>query len=98
MKKAFVLGLALSCLSGVALAQEGPDSDVTLKNGAGKEQATQNCSICHSLRYIVQNSPFMDKKGWTAEVNKMIHVMGAPISEQDAQAIISYLAENYGKK
>lgn len=97
MKKTLVLGLALSCLSGVAIAQEGKNNEVVLKDGHGKQEVMQNCSICHSVRYIPQNSPFLDKKGWAAEVNKMIHVMGAPISEQDAQVIIEYLAKNYGK-
>ena len=95
MKKVLILGVALSCLTGAAFADE---STIVLKDGAGKEQVTANCSICHSLRYIPQNSVFLDEKGWTAEVNKMIHVMGAPINEQDAQKIIGYLSENYGKK
>lgn len=98
MKKAFVLGLALSCLSGAVFAQEGKSEQVVLKDGPGKVETTQYCSICHSTRYIVQNSPFLDKKGWTAEVNKMRHVMGCPLNDQDAAKVINYLTENYGKK
>ena len=53
--------------------------------------------MCHSLDYIQMNSPFLDRKGWEASVNKMIKVMGAPIAEPDAQDIVDYLAGNYGK-
>jgi hypothetical protein len=53
--------------------------------------------MCHSLDYIPMNSVFLDRKGWEASVNKMVKVMGAPISEQDAAVITDYLARNYGK-
>jgi hypothetical protein len=43
------------------------------------------------------NSPFLDRRGWEASVNKMIKVMGAPIAESDAQNIVDYLAGRYGK-
>ena len=37
------------------------------------------CIACHSVDYIPMNSRFLDKAGWTADVNKMINVFGAPI-------------------
>jgi mono/diheme cytochrome c family protein len=77
-----------------ALAQEGK---VQLKDAPGKDKA-QVCVACHSLDYIPMNSPFMDKAGWTASVNKMINAFGAPIAKEDVDAIATYLAENYGKK
>ena len=43
------------------------------------------------------NSVFLDRKGWEASVSKMVKVMGAPISDQDAAAIVDYLARNYAK-
>ena len=42
------------------------------------------------------NSVFLNKAGWTAEVNKMIKVMGAPISEDQAARIVDYLTRYYG--
>jgi hypothetical protein len=42
------------------------------------------------------NSPFLDAAGWNAQVTKMIKVMGAPIGDVDAKAIVDYLAKNYG--
>lgn len=76
-----------------AAAEEKP---VVLKPGAGRETVEGNCSACHSLDYIVMNSPFLTAAGWTAEVTKMIKAFGAPISEADAKVIADYLARNYG--
>lgn len=77
-----------------AFAGEG---DVHLKDGPGKQLVEANCSMCHSLDYIQMNSPFLDRKGWEASVNKMIKAMGAPVAETDVQKIVDYLASQYGK-
>ena len=91
MRMLFTL-VALAVVGG-AWAQE---AKVQLKDGPGKEKAMQ-CVACHSLDYIEMNSPFMDKAGWTASVNKMINVFGAPIAKEDVDAIANYLAQNYGR-
>ena len=91
MKIAVLLGVLLTTS---ALADE---AQVTLKDAEGKPLVEANCSMCHSLDYIQMNSPFLDRKGWEASVNKMIKVMGAPIRPEDAPAIIDYLSRNYGK-
>ena len=75
-----------------ALAQE---SQLRLRDGPGRQLVEANCVMCHSLDYIPMNSPFLDRKGWEASVNKMIKVMGAPIAEADAQKITDYLAGQY---
>jgi len=77
-----------------ALAQEG---QLRLRDGPGRQLVEANCVMCHSLDYIPMNSPFLERKGWEASVNKMIKVMGAPIAEADAQKIVDYLAGQYGK-
>ena len=87
------LAFLLALLAGHAVAQE---QKVQLKDGPGKEKA-QVCVACHSLDYIPMNSPFMDKAGWTASVNKMINAFGAPIAKEDVDAIVTYLATNYGR-
>ena len=81
-------------LSGTAAAQE---DKVALKDAPGRDKAMQ-CVACHSLDYIQMNSRFLDKAGWTASVNKMINVFGAPIAKEDVDTIATYLSENYGKK
>ena len=91
MKSVLVLA---ACLALPALAGE---SEFQLKQGPGKSLAEANCSMCHSLDYIPMNSPFLDRKGWEASVNKMIKAMGAPVPAGDVQAIVDYLASQYGK-
>ena len=73
------------------------EGDLRLKDAPGRELVAANCSMCHSLDYIQMNSPFLDRKGWEASVNKMIKVMGAPVAEADVQMIVDYLAAQYGK-
>jgi hypothetical protein len=91
MKK---LLLALLLVPVAAFADE---SSVKLKPGPDVEVVNRNCGICHSLDMIQINSVFLDRKGWEAEVNKMIKVMGAPIKPEDAPRIVNYLAAHYGK-
>ena len=89
---AATLSLMLAVSAGVA-AQE---ANIVLKDGPGKDKAMQ-CVACHSLDYIQMNSPFLNKAGWTASVNKMINAFGAPIPKEDVETIATYLAQNYGK-
>jgi sulfite dehydrogenase (cytochrome) subunit B len=74
----------------------GAEPELALKPAPGHELVETNCQICHSLDYIPMNSPFLAQKGWDAEVHKMIKAYGAPLDDTDAQAIIDYLAKNYG--
>lgn len=87
---------AVALVIGVA-AQAADESSVHLAPGQGLEQVQAACSMCHSLDYIVMNSPFQDRAGWDKTVNKMVKVMGAPITPEDATAIVDYLAASYGK-
>jgi len=54
------------------------------------------CGACHSLSYVVMNSPFLGPAQWDAEVAKMIKAFGAPIDPADAKSIGDYLKANYG--
>ena len=69
---------------------------VPLKEAPGREAVEHNCVSCHSLDYLRTNSPFLDRKGWQAEVTKMTSVFGAPIAPEDAKTIVDYLVKNYG--
>lgn len=92
--KIFALVAATSAFGPVAVADE---SAIELKPGGGLEVVQQNCVTCHSADYIQMNSPFLDEKGWTAEVTKMVKAFGAPVEEADQKKIIEYLTANYGK-
>ncbi len=86
---------ALLTVAGVVIAAEG---NFKLKQAPGVEQVQANCVACHSLDYIELNSRFMDRKGWEAEVTKMMKAFGAPVKEEDVPAIVDYLAKEYGKQ
>ena len=88
----FVVALAL--VAGIVAAQE---RRLELKDAPGRAQLEANCASCHSLDYVVMNSAFLDRAGWDASVTKMIRAFGAPISPEDAKAIVDYLNANYGK-
>lgn len=72
-----------------------PSVKTDLKAGEGKDTTERFCSICHSLDYITMQPKFT-KTQWTAEVNKMIKVMGAPIPGESAKIIEDYLTAQYG--
>jgi mono/diheme cytochrome c family protein len=88
--------LAAALLLGTAAAAD--ESEVQLAEAQGKDLVVASCVMCHSLDYVPMNSRFLDRKGWEATVNKMIKVMGAPISPEDAAKIVDYLATQYGKR
>lgn len=76
-----------------------PDENrVQLKPGPARDLVIGRCAACHSQDYIPMNSPFLDRKGWEAEVNKMVKVYGAPMEPDEVAKIVDYLATNYGKK
>jgi hypothetical protein len=78
-------------------AAQADESSVRLTEADGVERVQASCAICHSLDYIVMNSPFQDRGGWEKTVNKMVKVMGAPITPEDSAAIVDYLTAHYGK-
>jgi mono/diheme cytochrome c family protein len=54
----------------------------------------QKCSICHST-----NRPKSEHKTaseWAATVESM-RKKGCPLTDEEAQVIVDYLAQNYGK-
>jgi mono/diheme cytochrome c family protein len=88
------LTASLLLVAGLAVAAE---QRIVLKDGPGRDKVEANCGSCHSIDYIVTNSPFMNRQVWDAEVTKMIKAFGAPISDADAKEISEYLARSYGQ-
>ena len=78
-------------------SQAADESAIALAAGAGRERVVAACSMCHSLDYIVMNSPFQDQAGWEKTVKKMATVYGAPITAEETAAIVAYLSSHYGK-
>ena len=92
--KALWLAVALALGTGIVVAQE---RRLELKDGPGRAQFEAGCATCHSVDYVLINSPFLDRNGWDAEVTKMVKTFGAPIAPDDAKVIVDYLSANYGK-
>jgi len=92
MRTLIAAALAASCATGWAA-----EAQFKLKDAPGVQQVYTNCMSCHSVDYIQLNSPFLDHKGWEAEVTKMMKAYGAPVKAEDVPAIVDYLARNYGK-
>jgi sulfite dehydrogenase (cytochrome) subunit B len=90
-------GAALLLGARVVVADDG-EAGVHLKAGAGRELTSSRCIICHSLEYIPANAPAMDPGAWQKTVQKMRDRFGAPINEDEARTILSYLSANYAEK
>ena len=91
--RTIIAALTVLAFSLPAVAEEKP---IDLKKAPGLDKVEGNCGSCHTLDYIVMNSPFPNAALWDAEVTKMIKVFGAPITDADAKEIAEYLKKNYG--
>ena len=87
---------ALLCLWMPALPARADESTLQLAAAPGVELVTARCVVCHSVDYILMNAPIQGRTGWEATVNKMIKVMQAPISTEEAATIVRYLEQRYG--
>jgi len=84
--------------AGIAISTHGGEAPVKLAPGEHAALVQSRCSICHSLDYIVMNSPFLSRTAWEGEVRKMMKIMGAPVSDSEVAPIVDYLTQNYGIK
>jgi hypothetical protein len=91
------LGSAL-LLTFVGAAANAGEASIKLASGAQTALVQLRCSTCHSLDYVVMNSPFLARAAWEAEVRKMMKVMGAPIPENEVAPIVDYLTQYYGAR
>lgn len=95
-----VLMLAASLVTAVASAREitlpADTSTLRVSDLPGYAIAQQKCGICHSADYISYQAPGMNQVQWTAEMLKMQHSYGAPISDDEIRLLGAYLAGSYG--
>jgi mono/diheme cytochrome c family protein len=73
-----------------------PDSHNIFPPGAGLQIANAQCMICHSAG-MVTRQPALNSAEWTAEVNKMRKVYGAPLPEEQVEPLVKYLTTINGK-
>jgi mono/diheme cytochrome c family protein len=73
-----------------------PTETAMLKPGPGAELVGSQCLICHSADYITTQPRDKPLAFWKAEVEKMKKVYGAPIADDQIDAVSAYLARTYG--
>lgn len=64
-----------------------------IPNGAGKAETLRVCGKCHSVEQAT--SLHQSRSEWQDEISKMVS-MGAQGTDEDFNAILSYLARNFG--
>jgi len=90
--------LGAAALSAALPAVRAGEEGYRLREAPGSELTQGRCAICHSLEYIPNNAPAMDRGGWQKEIQKMRDKFGAPVSDAEAQQILDYLAAGYAGK
>ncbi|MBW7891605.1 MAG: hypothetical protein H3C48_11395 [Chitinophagaceae bacterium] len=61
-----------------------------LPEAPGYQAFNNNCLICHSSRYIL-NQPDFPEKTWASIVTKMQKTFGAPVPDSSIHEIVQYL-------
>ncbi|GAA3839880.1 hypothetical protein AFIC_002468 [[Pseudomonas] carboxydohydrogena] len=91
------LAMAIGSLQAKPVTYKLPPETAQFKPGPNLDVVQANCSGCHSADYVQTQprGPKFGKDFWTAEVNKMIKVYGAPIEANDIPKIVEYLAAAY---
>ena len=105
MKRIFLISSLVVCaatfFSGASLGEDTdwklPPETARLRPGENSQLVSASCLMCHSADYLSSQPP-MDRKAWQATVEKMKAKYGAPLSTNQFEPIVNYLAENYGKK
>jgi cytochrome c551/c552 len=95
---ATLLGTASPLTQAVPKTIELPPETTRLRPSdlPGYRIASRKCGICHSADYIQFQPPRMTKTQWTAEMQKMQHVYGAPIDDTEIKLLGIYLTATYG--
>ena len=68
-----------------------PVSQSSFPPGPGSE-LTGKCLICHSAGMVLKQ-PALTQAEWTAEINKMRTVYGAPIDESEVATLSTYFTK-----
>ena len=97
MKKIVLASLVL-CNITLFADQKLPVDRVTgLIDDVGLQDVKENCTVCHTGRFIVVNGG--DKKFWTFKVGLMQKAFGLwELKPEVKERIIHYLSTHYSKK
>ncbi len=94
MKKVSILILLCCAIVFVGLLSMASASGEVEKVNAEQLFETK-CGLCHSINR--PKSKMKTSEGWKSTVMRMKNINGAPLSDEEANMIIGYLSENYGK-
>lgn len=96
-----VLGGAVLAAMTIWVAAEDawvlPRNEPSLKPGESTAFVTGQCSVCHSVDYIITQPP-LPRATWQAIVMKMREKFGAPLPAEKVQEVVDYLDASYGRK
>jgi sulfite dehydrogenase len=81
--------------SATALDIQLPPETAAFKQDTGAEIANGQCLICHSVEYVAMQPP-MPRAFWKSSIQKMQQKYGAPIPDDQVEALADYLTRNYG--
>lgn len=84
----FVAAVACPPLASAAEPEAAP--------GEGRELFVARCSVCHSIDYVQMHARFGTRSLWESSVAKMRNAYKAPMSDEEAQRILTYLERQYG--
>ena len=82
---------------GAIVKVELPSSDESFPPGVGADIASSQCLICHSAAMILTQPP-LKRDEWRAEITKMRTVYGAPILQDQVEALAEYLKNINGRE
>lgn len=86
---------ALRALKSVSV--DLPNGDRVFPDGPGVDAISRNCLECHSAGMVL-NQPALPETAWAGIVRKMVAVYKAPVTDEDAAAIVAYLVRIKGAK
>ena len=89
------LGHAATITTLKSLNLNVPTSDTMFPDGPGSDAINNNCLACHSADHVL-NQPSLSRMAWQEVVDKMITAYKAPVSPDDAKAIVDYLVRAKG--
>jgi sulfite dehydrogenase (cytochrome) subunit B len=94
-----LLRATFSCAWFVSAAHAAVAVEVTeLRDGLGRDLTSGRCIICHSVEHIPSSAPAMNRAAWQKTIQKMRDRFGAPITDEEANQILEYLAANHSGK
>jgi len=73
-----------------------PENDEPFPPGIGADIAGSQCLICHSAGMVLTQPP-LKKDEWRAEIMKMRSAYGAPIPDDQVDALSEYLKNINGR-